>query len=133
MKTFACRLLTSGIFQPRAREALLDPVDDRLIDLHLQPERLRQRLARHVILGRPEAAGGDEDVRVAERVADLVDELAQACRRRRSCAPAAMPNVSSAAVTLSEFVSTRVGPSISEPMAMMEAAMGCRVAGLLSC
>jgi len=41
---------------PAARgEARLDAVDDRLIDLHLQPERLRQRLARQVILGRPEA------------------------------------------------------------------------------
>src|SRR6476659_1661654 len=32
-----------------------------------------------------------------------------------------MPNDSNAAVTLREFVSTRVGPSISEPMAMMDA------------
>src|SRR5438270_1972811 len=32
-----------------------------------------------------------------------------------------MPNDSNSAVTLREFVSTRVGPSISEPMAMMDA------------
>ena len=74
-KTFACRLLTSGISQPRAANRFSSRSMIDRVDLHRQPERLGQRLARHVVLGRPESAGCDEDVRVRERVADLVDEI----------------------------------------------------------
>ena len=46
---------------PAARgEALLELVDDRLIDIELERERLRQRFTREVIFSWPESAGGDE-------------------------------------------------------------------------
>ncbi len=63
---------------PSARlETLFDALDDRRIDFHLQPERLHQRIARHVILGRSEAAGEHEEIGALERVADLVDQIAE--------------------------------------------------------
>ena len=80
--TFAWRLLTSGIVQPRAANRASIAVDDRLVDFHRQPERLRQRLARQVILGRPEAAGDDQEIGAVERVADLRDEVGERDRRR---------------------------------------------------
>src|SRR5438105_10254308 len=64
---------------PAARgEALLDPVDDRLIDLGLQTKSFDERVAREVVLSGTEAAGGDEDVRVVDAEADLGDEVGQA-------------------------------------------------------
>src|SRR5581483_7044659 len=57
--------------------ALLDAIDDRLIELHLQTERLRQRLARQIVFGGTEAAAGDEEVRAVDAVADLAGEIVE--------------------------------------------------------
>jgi hypothetical protein len=58
-------------------EPLFDPVDDRLVDFDRQSERLRQRLPRQVILGRPEAAGDDQRPGSGDGVADLVNEISE--------------------------------------------------------
>ena len=63
---------------PAARgEARLESRDDRRIDFHLQIQRFGECLARQIVLGRTEAARGDEDLGVIEPEADLVGEIGQ--------------------------------------------------------
>jgi len=64
---YVCLTFVHFRHRPAARgKALLDAVDDRLLDAHLQPERLLERLARQIILGRPESAADEQDVGAIE-------------------------------------------------------------------
>ena len=57
-------------------KALADALDDRLVHVERDPERARHRVARHVVLGRTEAAGHDDQIRPHERALDHARELA---------------------------------------------------------
>ena len=50
------------------RELRRDAVEDLRVKNQLQPERLRHRLARHVVRGRPQPARDDDQVRAAHRL-----------------------------------------------------------------
>src|SRR5216110_2566868 len=74
-KNIRLPLVHLGHLPAALREPRFDFVDDRLIDVEFETERLRERVARQVVFGGTEAAGDDEDVGVIERDVDLVDDI----------------------------------------------------------
>ena len=102
-------------------EARLELGDDRRALDQRPADHARHGLARHVVVGRAEAAGQDDEVGARQRVGDRCGPARRRDRRRcawrrRGCRAPARPSV-----TVSELVSRRGGISSSLPTATISA------------
>ena len=119
--TNACRLLTSAILRFAAAKRCSSRLGDFRVEDQLAVERQRDRIARHIVFGGPQAAGENHDLRAAKRRGEWRRQAGRGRRRSRTWSPLRRPRLFSSAVRYSELVSTRCGVSISEPTAMISA------------